>query len=103
MDTTTDECGPSDTNQLYGDHVVGKDIGVVHRHAGVLLSPTLETQVGDVDVEREEDDEAGDGEEGDAQSASCGSEAVLHFIIQADGGRGKMRGKGGVRGGRGAG
>lgn len=100
MGTTTDECGPHDTNQLYGDHVVGKDVGVVHRRAIALLSPSLETQAGDVDVEREEEDEAGGGEDGDAQSASCGSEAVLHFIIQADGRQ--MRGKGGVRGGRGA-
>lgn len=101
MGTTTDECGPHDTNHLYGEHVVGKDVGVVHR-AGALLSPSLETQADDVDVEREEEDEAGGGEDGDAQSASCGSEAVLHFIIQADGGRQKIRGNGGIRGGRGA-
>lgn len=100
MGTTTDECGPTDTNKLYCNHVVSKDVRVARRRAGALLSPSLETQTGDVDVEREEDDEAGDGEDGDAQSASCGSEAVLHFIIQADGR--KMRGKGGVRGGRGA-
>lgn len=100
MGTTTDECGPTDTNKLYCNHVVSKDVRVARRRAGALLSPSLETQTGDVDVEREEDDEAGDGEDGDAQSASCGSEAVLYFIIQADGR--KMRGKGGVRGGRGA-
>lgn len=100
MGTTTDECGPTDTNKLYCNHVVSKDVRVARRRAGALLSPSLETQTGDVDVEREEEDEAGGGEDGDAQSASCGSEAVLHFIIQADGR--KMRGKGGVRGGRGA-
>lgn len=100
MGTTTDECGPTDTNKLYCNHVVSKDVRVARRRAGALLSPSLETQTGDVDVEREEEDEAGGGEDGDAQSASCGSEAVLHFIIQADGRQ--MRGKGGVRGGRGA-
>ena len=53
----------------------------------------LETQVGDVDVEREEEEDAGDGENGDVESISFSTEASEQVIIDVDGGR---RRKGGI-------
>lgn len=52
MGATTSDCGPEDTNQLYDDHVVGEDVGVARGRVGDLLTPSLETKVEDVDIER---------------------------------------------------
>lgn len=52
MGATTSDCGPKDTNQLYDDHVVGEDVGVARGRVGDLLTPSLETKVEDVDIER---------------------------------------------------
>ena len=90
MGTTTSDCGPEDTNQLYDDHVVGEDVGVAAGRVGALLTPSLETQVEDVDVEREEEEDADEGEGGDVESASCGSEA-RHVERQAGGKEGRRR------------
>ena len=95
MGTTTSDCGPEDTNQLYDDHVVGEDIGVARGHVGALLAPSLETEVEDVDVEREEEEDADDGEGGDVHSANCRSEAG-HEKQQAGGRGGRRRNGRGV-------
>ncbi|TNN38145.1 hypothetical protein EYF80_051683 [Liparis tanakae] len=68
-DATTVYNGPYDANQLYDHHVEGEDVGVAHRRAGALLPPPLETQVDDVDAEREDEEEEGDDERCDAEDA----------------------------------
>lgn len=70
MDTTTHDGGAYDIDQIYCDHVVGKQVTVVHRRAGTLLPPLLETHVDDVDTEREEEEDADDVKGGDGDSTS---------------------------------
>ena len=100
METTADEHRPEDAHQLYDDHVVGKDVRVARGHVGALLAPSFETQVEDKDVERKEDKDAGDGEDGDIDNTNFGFEAVLQETIQAAATDGRSR-QGGIRGGRG--
>ena len=100
METTADEHRPEDAHQLYDDHVVGKDVRVARGRVGALLAPSFETQVENIDVERKEEEDTGDGEEGDVDNASFGFEAVLQDTIQVVGTGGRSR-KGGIRGGRG--
>lgn len=101
MDSTTNECGPYNTQQLYYDHLVGKVVRVAHRHAGALLPPSLETQVENGDADREDGEDADDGEGCNAESASRGVEAVVHLTKKACTGRLGTRRKGGIGGGRG--
>ena len=88
MDTTTDECGPEDTHQLYDDHVVGKDVRVARGRVG---APSFETQVEDKDVERKEEEDAGDGEDSDVYNANFRFEAVLQETVHVAGTGGRSR------------
>lgn len=79
--------------------MVGEEVGVARRPAGaMLLPPSLVTQVEDEDVEREEDQDTGDGVGSDAENANFGVEAFVQEIKDVDGGRSRM--KRGIRGGR---
>lgn len=64
VDTRCHKYAAEDTHQLYDNHVVGEEVGMVCHHAGALLLPLLETHVEDEDVDRQEDEDAGDGEGG---------------------------------------
>lgn len=48
-----------------------------HLHPGALLPPSLDSKVEDGDVEREEEEDADDGQAGDAGSSDCGVEALI--------------------------
>lgn len=58
VETTAEECEPSDTHQLYDSHVAGKEVGVTQRRARGLFPPSLKTQVEDKTGERKEAEEA---------------------------------------------
>lgn len=59
---TDDDDGPQDPQDLYGNHVVGDEVGVAGGHVGTLPPPSLETLVDDEDAEREDHEAACDGE-----------------------------------------
>lgn len=69
--------GPGDAEQLHGDHVVGEDVGGIHRLAAAFPPPAQEAGVEDEDGEGEEEQYVGDGEGGEDGGAGCGVEAAV--------------------------
>lgn len=65
---TPNQQGSKSAQLLYYDHVVGEGIRVAYWCSALLSAPTLETQVKDVDVERNEDDHI---DEGVGSKAEC--------------------------------
>lgn len=69
--------GSKHAQLLYYDHVVGEGIRVANRCGAVLSAPTLETQVEDVDVERNEDDHIDEVEGSKAECSMFCPDAFL--------------------------
>lgn len=54
--------GAGDAEQLHGHHVVGENICRIHGAAAAGLPPALEAGVEDIEGERQEEQDVGDGE-----------------------------------------
>lgn len=69
--------GAGDAKKLHGDHVVGEHICWIHGLAAALLPPALKASVEDIDGEREEEQDIGDGEGCEDAGAGRGVKAAV--------------------------
>lgn len=83
MDAASRAHASHDTEHLDQNHVVGEKVKVAYGHrAEALLSPMLEAQAEDEDVEGQEEDDGSQGEGVDDGSADCGFIAPLCVITK---------------------
>lgn len=69
--------GPGDTKKLHGDHVVGENICGIHGLSAAILPPALKASVEDIEGEREEEQDVGDGEGCEDAGAGRGVKAAV--------------------------